>query len=71
MEDVNKQQQIFLSLSLSKLECSPKKLNAREIHQHNCHFQQTLINAKKFEKMRDHFKSDVFTALAIAIVKPP
>ena len=32
MEDVNKRQQIFLSLS--KLECGPQEINSREIRIH-------------------------------------
>ena len=34
-------------------------------------FQQTVINVKKFEKMWDHFKSDVFAALTMVDDKSP
>ena len=59
MEDVNKRQRIFLSLS--KLECGPREINSREIRLHLT-FPAIWNNATKFEKTRIHFKSDVFAA---------
>ena len=36
-----------------------------------CHFQQIGINATKIEKTGIHFKTDVFTALAVVDAKAP
>ena len=59
MEDVNKRQRIFLSLS--NLSVVPKKSTPGKFA-FIWHFQQSGINATKFEKTRVHFKSDVFAA---------
>ena len=68
MEDVKKRQQTFLFLS--KLECSPKEINSREIA-HICCFQRIVINAKKLEKTPIHFKSGVFAAVTFVDAKSP
>ena len=69
MEDVNKRRRI--SFSLPKLECGPQEINSREIRLHLGHFQQTGINATKIEKTGIHFKTDVFTAVAVVDAKAP
>ena len=56
MEDVNKRRRIFLSLS--KLECGPQEINPREYRCLHLKFSERL------KKMRIHFKSDVFAAVA-------
>ena len=68
MEDMNKQQRIFLSLS--KLECSPKKSTPGKFT-YNWNFQRIGISATKFEKPWIHFKSDVFAAVAVVDSKTP
>jgi len=55
MEDVNKQQQIFLSLP--KLECSPQEIHSREIQLH-------LTISPNWNK-RKLILSDVFTGVPI------
>ena len=65
-EDVNKVQ--IISFSLSK--CIPQEINFIEIGL-VCHFQQIGINATKFLQTGIHFKSDVFTAVAVVDAKVP
>ena len=67
MEDVNKRRRNFLSLSI--LECGP--LETPGEFAYNRHFQRTGIIATKFEKTPIHFKSDVFTAVAVVDAKSP
>ena len=62
MEDVNKPRRNFLSLS--KLECGPKKSTPGKFV-YVRHFHRIGINlTKPFEKTFSHFKSDVFAVVA-------
>ena len=70
MEDVNKRQQTFLSLS--KLKCGLQEINSREILLHltfSANWNKRDIF--KYEKARIHVKSDVFAAFAIVDAKAP
>ena len=67
MEDINKRQGNFLSLS--KLEWVPKKSTPGKFT-YIRHFQWIGINAIKFEK-RCHFKSDDFAVVAVVDDKTP
>ena len=58
MEDVNKRQQIFLSLFLNS-SAVPKKPIPRESPTFE-YFQRIAMNPRKFEETRIHFKSEVF-----------
>ena len=62
MEDVNKRRRIFLALS--KLKCGPQEINSREICLH-LRFSGNWSKREKVEKTRNHFKSDVFSAVAV------
>ena len=68
MADVNKRRRI--SFSLSKLECGPQEINSREIRLH-LPLQQIGINVTKIEKTGNHFKADVFAAVAVVDAKAP
>jgi len=68
MEDVNKRQRFFLSLS--KLECGPQEINSREVLLHLT-FQGIGISATKFERARIRFKSDLFAAVVVVNTKAP
>ena len=57
----------FLSLNLRVV---PKKSTPGKLT-YIRHFQQITINETKFEKMLVHFKSDVFTAVAVVNAKLP
>ena len=57
-------------LSLSKLESGPLEINSGKLA-YIRHFQRIGINETKFEKMVIHFKSDVFTAVAVMNAKLP
>ena len=68
MEDVNKRQRIILSLS--ELKCGPQEINSREIRLHLTF----LVNRNKRDKVwknANHFRSDVFAAVAVIDVKSP
>ena len=65
MENVNKRRRIFFSLS--KLESGLPEINSKEIRSHFTF----SVNAKKFEKKRIHFKSDLFGAVAVVDAKAP
>ena len=68
MEDVNERRRIlFPSLRLSALlkKSTPGKFA------YICHFQQIGINATVFGKTGIHFKSVVFTAVAVVDAKAP
>ena len=67
MEEVNKRRRNFLSLF--KFECGPQDITSKEISLYIRHFPRTGINATKFEKTLIHFKSDVFTAVAVGDAK--
>ena len=54
---------LFLNLSAVPKKSSPGKFAYIR------HFQPIGIKAKKFEKTRIHFKSDVFAAVAVADAK--
>ena len=58
---------LFLSLNLSAVlkKSTPGKFA------YTCHFQQIGINARKMEKTGIHFKTDVFTAVAVIDAKAP
>ena len=58
---------LFLFLNLSAV---PKKSTPGKFA-YIRNFQPIGINAAKFEKTRIHFKSDVFTAVAVADAKAP
>ena len=68
MEDVNKRQRIFLSRL--KLECGPQEINSREIR---LHLASPAIWDKrdKVRKNANHFKSDLFAAVAVVDAKTP
>ena len=67
MEDINKRRRNFLSSSI--LECGPQETPGKFTY--NRHFQRTGIIATKFEKTPIHFKTDVFTAVAVVDAKSP
>ena len=68
MEDVNKRLRIFLSLF--KLDYDPQETNSRTLACiWNC--QQFGINAKRKEKTRIRFSSDVFAGVAVVDAKAP
>ena len=56
---------LFLNLSAVPNISAPRKLAYIK------HFPPTGINATKFEKTLIHFKSDVFTAVAVVDAKTP
>ena len=58
---------LFLSLNLSAL----LKKSTPEKFTYIWHFQQIGINATKIEKTGIHFKTDVFTAVAVVDAKAP
>ena len=66
MEDVNKGRRI--SFSLSKLECGPQEINSREICLH-LPFSANWNKRDSVWKTGIHFKSDVFTAVAVVDAK--
>ena len=57
-------------LSLSKLECGPQEINSRKICPHYA-FSVNWNKRDKVWKMLIHFKSDVFTSVAVIIAKTP
>ena len=62
MEDVNKRGEfffLFLNLSVAHKKSAPGNFG------YIWHFQGIGVNATKFEKTRNHFKSDVFSAVAV------
>ena len=65
MEDVNKGRRIFLSLS--KLDCVPQEINSREIVLHLT-FSANWNKRDKLWKTRIQVNSDVFAAVAVAVV---
>ena len=68
MEDVNKRRRI--SFSLYKLECGPQEINPREIRLH-LQFSANWNKRDSVWKTGIHFKSDVFTAVAVVDAKAP
>ena len=68
MEDVNKRQPIFLSLSI--LGCGPQEINSRKSRLHLT-FQRLGTKATKFAEARIHFESDVFVAVTVVDAKAP
>ena len=65
MEDMNKGRRIFLSLS--KLDCVPQEINSREIVLHLT-FSANWNKRDKLWKTRIQVNSDVFAAVAVAVV---
>ena len=68
MEDVNERRRI--SVSLSKVECAPQEINFREIRLH-LPFSSNWNKRDSVWKTGIHFKSDVFTAVAVVDAKAP
>ena len=68
MEDVNKRRRI--SFSLSKVECAPQEINSREIRLH-LPFSTKWNKHDSVWKTGIHFKSDVYTAVAVVDAKAP
>ena len=66
MEDVNERRRI--SVSLSKVECAPQEINFREIRLH-LPFSSNWNKRESVWKTGIHFKSDVFTAVAVVDAK--
>ena len=58
------------SFSLSKVECAPQEINSREIRLH-LPFSANWNKRDSVWKTRIHFKSDVFTAVAVVDAKAP
>ena len=56
---------LFLNLSAVRKKSTPVKFAYIK------HFQETGINATKFQETRIHFKSDVFATVAVADGKAP
>ena len=69
MDDVNTRRLIFLSLS--KLGCGLQEFNSRKFHLHLIFRENLYIIARMFQKTRIHFKSDVFAAVAVSLLKLP
>ena len=58
------------SFSLSKVECAPQEINSREIRLH-LPFSANWNKRDSVWKTGVHFKSDVFTAVAVVDAKAP
>ena len=58
------------SFSLSKVECTPQEINSREIRLH-LPFSANWNKRDSVWKTGIHFKSDVFTAVAVVDAKAP
>ena len=67
-EDVNKRRRI--SFSLSKVECGPQENNSTEIRLH-LPFSANWNKRDSVWKTGIHFKSDVFTAIAVVDAEAP
>ena len=65
MDDVNKRRRIFHFLF--NLEFGAQVINSREIRLHST-FSANWNKRDKVKKTRNHFKSDVFAAVAVAVV---
>ena len=68
MEGVNKRRRI--SFSLSKVGCAPQEINSREIQKH-LPFSANWNKRDSVWKTGIHFKTDVFTAVAVVDAKAP
>ena len=67
-EDVNKRRRI--SFSLSKVECGPEEINSTEIRLH-LPFSANWNKRDSVLKTGIHFRSDVFTAVAVVDAEAP
>ena len=68
MEDVTKR--LRISFSLSKVESAPQEINSKEIRQH-LPFSANWNKRDSVRKTGIHFKTDVFTAVAVVDAKAP
>ena len=66
MDDVNKRRRIFHFLF--KLEFGAQVINSWEIRQHST-FSANWNKRDKVKKTRNHFKSDIFAAVAVVNAK--